>query len=44
MSEFDKYTEGCLTTWAGDHQFERAIIGIVSEGGEILEDSLEVED
>ena len=34
---FDEYTDKCLETWIGDHQFERAIIGIVSEGGEILE-------
>ena len=37
MLSFDDYTEKCLDTWMGDHQFQRSIIGIVSEGGEILE-------
>lgn len=37
MLSFDEYTEKCLDTWSGDHQLQRSIIGVVSEGGEILE-------
>lgn len=33
----ENYTEHCLKTWGGDHQIERAELGIIGELGEVAE-------